>query len=68
MTRPPCKDCEARRVGCHDPAACPKWAAYLAKLETDNAARPSREELYMMSEYVVARSRRAPFRDRRRRR
>ena len=67
MTRPPCKDCEARRVGCHDPAACPKWAAYLDQLDEDNAARPSREELYMMSEYVVVRSRRAPFKDRRRR-
>lgn len=39
----------------------------LTQLDKDNAARPSREELYMMSEYVVARSRRAPFRDRRRR-
>lgn len=68
MTRPPCKGCEVRREGCHNPAVCSLWAAYQESLAADKAGRPSREELYMMSEYVVARSRRAPFRDRRRRR
>lgn len=68
MIRPPCKGCEFRRVGCHDPAACSRWAAYLAARDEDNAARPSREEIYMMSEYVVARSRRPPFAGRKRRR
>lgn len=67
MIRPPCKGCEFRRVGCHDPAACSRWAEYLAKRDEDNAARPSREELYMMAEYVVARSRRPPFSGRKRR-
>ena len=26
-----CKDCEDRQVGCHDAAACEKWAKYEAK-------------------------------------
>lgn len=68
MIRPPCKGCEFRRVGCHDPAACSRWEEYLIKRDEDNADRPSREELHMMSEYVVARSRRPPFAGRKRRR
>lgn len=28
MTAPPCLNCPDRRIGCHDPAVCPKWAAY----------------------------------------
>lgn len=67
MIRPPCKDCESRREGCHNPAVCSLWAAYQESLAADKAARPSREEIYMMSEYTAARSRRPPFVGRKRR-
>lgn len=33
MIRPPCKGCEFRRVGCHDPAACSRWEKFLTSRE-----------------------------------
>ena len=48
-------------------AALGYMAKHLAARDEDNAARPSREEIYMMSEYTAARSRRVPFVDRKRR-
>ena len=39
MIRPPCKDCPDRRVGCHDPEVCPKWADFQAA----QAARPAKD-------------------------
>lgn len=58
MIRPPCKDCEARRVGCHDPAACPKWAEFLTNRERFLAAQTSRQEVELMSEYLSDQRRR----------
>mgnify|MGYP001383864519 FL=1 len=44
MTAPPCLACPDRRIGCHDPAVCPRWAAYEAIHRAELAAMPSRKE------------------------
>ena len=44
MTAPPCLNCPDRRIGCHDPAVCPRWAAYDAIHRAELAAVPSRKE------------------------
>lgn len=28
MIHAPCKDCPDRRVGCHNPEVCPRWADF----------------------------------------
>lgn len=58
MTRPPCKGCEFRRVGCHDPAACSRWEKFLTSREQFLAAQPSRQEVELMSEYLSDQRRR----------
>ena len=44
MTAPPCLNCPDRRIGCHDPAVCPRWAAYDEIHRAELAAVPSRKE------------------------
>ena len=57
MTRPPCKGCEFRRVGCHDPAACSRWAEYLEATETARAkAAQSKRSTVIMQDYVKDKS------------
>lgn len=58
MIRPPCKGCEFRRVGCYDPAACPRWAEFLKNREKYLSEIPSRQELELMSEYLSDQRRR----------
>ncbi len=58
MIRPPCKGCEFRRVGCHDPAACSRWAAYEEIHKAELAAMPSRKEWVDMAEYIHGRRQR----------
>ena len=38
MIAPPCLNCPDRRIGCHDPAVCPDWAAYQDALAEWNEA------------------------------
>ena len=38
MIQAPCQGCGDRRVGCHDPAACARWAAFLARRDAARAA------------------------------
>lgn len=52
MTAPPCLACPDRRIGCHDPAVCPQWAAYEAIHRAELAAMPSRKEWVDMVEYI----------------
>lgn len=35
----PCYGCKERRVGCHDPATCARWAAFRAKRDEMNAQK-----------------------------
>lgn len=58
MIRPPCKGCDFRRVGCHDPAACSRWAQFLTNRERFLAAQTSRQEVELMSEYLSDQRRR----------
>ena len=58
MTAPPCLNCPDRRIGCHDPAVCPKWAAYDEIHRAELAAMPSRKEWVDMVEYIHDRRRR----------
>lgn len=50
MTAPPCLACPDRRIGCHDPAVCPRWAAYEEIHRAELAAMPSRKEWVDMVE------------------
>ena len=56
--RPPCKDCEFRRVGCHDEAACSRWAAYLQKQEKAKAAQQRMEDTEILRQYISDRTKR----------
>ena len=58
MTAPPCLGCPDRRIGCHDPAVCPRWAAYDEIHRAELAAMPSRKEWEDMVEYIHDRRRR----------
>ena len=58
MTAPPCLNCPDRRIGCHDPAVCTKWAAYDEIHRAELAAMPSRKEWEDMVEYIHDRRRR----------
>ena len=58
MTAPPCLACPDRRIGCHDPAVCPRWAAYDEIHRAKLAAMPSRKEWVDMVEYIHDRRRR----------
>lgn len=50
---PPCRDCPDRRVGCHDPAACARWAAFEAENRKYRAeCRASWDERGIMGDYV----------------
>ena len=65
MTRPPCKGCEFRRVGFHDPASCSRWATYLTQREQYYAAKPTQQELTMMAKYAFDKRRRCKPQDHR---
>ena len=44
--KPPCLDCQERRVGCHDPNVCKAWAEYAAQakaVQTDTDRRRSQQ-------------------------
>lgn len=56
--RPPCKGCEFRRVGCHDGAACSRWADYLKKREAEQAAMPRPEDVDVLRSYIRDRTKR----------
>lgn len=58
MTAPPCLNCPDRRIGCHDPAVCPQWAAYDEIHRAELAAMPSYREREDMVEYIKDRRRR----------
>ena len=58
MIAPPCLNCPDRRIGCHDPAVCPKWADYENIHKAELAARPSYREREDMVEYIKDRRRR----------
>ena len=58
MTAPPCLNCPDRRIGCHDSAVCPQWAAYEAIHRAELVAMPSRKEWVDMVEYIHDRRRR----------
>lgn len=58
MTAAPCFHCPDRRIGCHDPAVCSRWAAYEEIHEAELAAMPSRKEREDMAEYIKDRRRR----------
>lgn len=58
MIRPPCKGCEFRREGCHNPAVCSLWEKFLTSREQFLAAQPSRKEVELMSEYLSDQRRR----------
>ena len=58
MTAPPCLNCPDRRIGCHDPAVCPRWEKFLTSREHFLAAQPSRQEVELMSEYLSDQRRR----------
>lgn len=56
--RPPCKDCEFRRVGCHNGAACSRWVDYLQKREAEKAAQPRIEYVEILRQYISDRTKR----------
>lgn len=58
MTAAPCLHCPDRRVGCPDPAVCPKWADYEKIHAAELAVMPSRKERDDMAEYIQDRRRR----------
>ena len=68
MIQAPCQGCGDRRVGCHDPAVCARWAAFLARRDAARAAAPSPEETVMLAHYLKDRSRRHRPKDWRRKR
>ena len=57
MTAPPCLNCPDRRIGCHDPAVCPKWAAYDEIHRAELAAILSGREQKRNEEYILNRRR-----------
>ena len=61
----PCRDCKDRRMGCHNEAACTQWAAYLKRMEAQNASvRRERQTEQMMDAYNKDRLRKARKRGR----
>lgn len=58
MTRPPCKDCSDRRVGCHALTICLKWAAYQEARMTEMNNLPTKNEREDMREYIANRRKR----------
>lgn len=58
MTAAPCLACLDRRIGCHDPAVCPRWATYKEIHRAELAAMPSHKEREDMAEYIKDRRRR----------
>lgn len=57
MTAPPCLNCPDRRIGCHDPAVCPKWAAYDEIHRAELAAMLSCRKQKLNEEYILNRRR-----------
>ena len=57
MMRCPCHGCELRGPGCHNPARCGRWAAYLAATE-EARAQTSRNKrtAAIMQDYVKDKS------------
>lgn len=52
---PPCNQCQDRRVGCHDPAVCARWAAYdEANRAFREACRADWERRDVVGDYVRA--------------
>lgn len=50
---PPCKACRDRRVGCHDPAVCEKWADFeKASEDFRRSVQPAQDEARIVAEYV----------------
>lgn len=58
MIQPPCQGCPDRRMGCHDPRVCARWAEFQRKREAEAASRPSHQELAMVAEYIKQRRKR----------
>lgn len=45
----PCMDCQDRCAGCHDEAACEKWAAFQKSLQQ---MKEERRREWIVSDYV----------------
>lgn len=55
----PCYGCGERRVGCHDPAVCPRWASFQEAVREDQAAAEARKATFIeMEDYLRGRRKR----------
>lgn len=52
----PCKNCEERRVGCHNVDTCPRWLAYVQSNQEAKVRRDEyREEQNARTEHLKRR-------------